>query len=93
MIIEAKLEGSCEDVAEKIFMTLIQPLQVQYAKASLDDAEQFAFSIAGLSIAGTLGGCRDLEMTKENLHGLIDDLYKIMLDTRMKQTLDPNVYS
>ncbi len=84
MIIEAKLEGSCEDVAEKIFMTLIQPLQLQYAKASREDAEQFAFSVVGLGVAGALGGCRDLEMTKKNLHGLIDDLYKTMHDTRMK---------
>lgn len=70
------LEGSAQDIAGQLFEQVITPVYVSMNSVSDAQADDFAFCIAGATIAGYLGASDDLEVDKAKLLFYIEEMCK-----------------
>lgn len=70
------VQGRPEQIAAGIFQNMIVPMHSQMASVSDQDADEFAFCIAGTAVAGFLSSADDLESAYEMLTTYIECMYK-----------------
>lgn len=73
---QIKLEGSAQDVAGQIFEAVITPVYSRLHSVHETEADNFAFCMAGCTIAGYLAASNDLEADKTRLLMCIEEICK-----------------
>lgn len=71
-----ELKGSAQDVAEQIFERVIAPVHRGMNAYNADQADDFAFCIAGMTVAGYLSASSDLDADKAKMLKYIEAMYE-----------------
>jgi hypothetical protein len=82
------LEGSAQEVAGQIFERVISPVFAHMNAKSDNQADDFAFCMAGATIAGYLSASDDLEADKAKLLFYIEEMCKDILKEEQAATFE-----
>lgn len=69
---QSKIQGSAQDVAGQIFETVITPVYSHMHAVHEAEADNFAFCMAGVTVAGYLAASDDLDADKTKLLNYIE---------------------